>query len=145
MIKKNKQLKKIKRNEEIIRLHNEGITYEKLAKKYNVSKSRIGQICSPKEEFYYYCEKHDKRFKTKCPICEIDEKYGDELDDSFNLMKEIDYLKIPNRKDYIVRKRKILVTKLIDEKLFSISQVADLLDMDRASIIHLYESYKGQK
>jgi len=140
-------MKKTERNKEIIKLHTgtedkKGLTYDVLADKYKVSKARIGQICSPKEITYYYCEKHNKKFIDKCPLCDIDEKYDSELDSLFRLIEEINLLKIPNRKDVLVRKRKILVTKLIDEHRFSVPEVSKLMEMDASSITHLYNSFK---
>lgn len=136
-----------KRNQEIIKLHKgtkdkKGLTYDVLADEYKISKARIGQICSPKEKVYYYCERHDKRFTKKCPFCEIDDNYAKTLDDPDILKSEIEFLRKPDRTEQVVRKRKILVTKLFDDFKLSPRSISELLEMDRTSILHLYESYK---
>ena len=134
------------RDTEIIKLHKgtkdkKGLTYSVLSKKYGVTSARIGQICSPKEKVYYHCKRHNKRFTKKCPFCEIDDNYLATLDDPSVLKAEIEFLSIPNRNQKVVRKKKILVIKLIDELCFSSVKVGKLLGIDHTSVLNLYKGF----
>ena len=136
-----------KRNEKIRELHKgtkrkKGKTYKQLAKDYGITDSRIGQICSPKNNMFFYCEKHNKKYDKICPFCDLDIYYPILLEDNGNLKHEIEILRKRDRSGITSRKRKILITKLHEEFEFSFKRIGELLERDHTTIIHLYHNYK---
>ena len=131
-----------KRNKKIIEELKKGKTQNSVAKKHDVSKARIGQILKNYNTTYYFCERHNKKFTEKCPFCEIDNNYSEALNDSVFLKKEIKLLRVRTRKQEIVRKRKVLVTKLTDECSYSLKEISALLGLDRTTIMYLYKDYQ---
>jgi len=137
-------MKKDKRNKEIIKLHNEGKTYDWIAEKFNITKARVGQIYTKKDIPMQFCDKHNKKYRKECPFCKIDKEFSVILENK-DLIQEIEELKIQCRDEDVVRRRQILITKLIDEYFFSFSRVGQLLERDHSTIMHSYYSYKEEK
>ena len=134
------------RNKKIIEKIENGKNQSFVAKKYKISRARVGQILKDYNTTYYYCEKHNKKFTDKCPFCEIDNKYLEALNDLTFLGNEIKALNVRSRKQEVVRKRKVLITKLVDEHLYPLKTISSLLGLDRTTIMYLYKSYKqGRK
>ena len=128
------------RDLKIKKLHKQGLSYSVLAKKFNLSRARIGQICT--EIPTKYCKKHNKRYKIECPLCKIDNYYKDILMKNGNILEEIKQIKRGGRKAENVRKAQILVTELRDRFNFSFRRIGQLLGRHYSSIIHLYSLAK---
>jgi len=136
-----------KRNKEIRKLHKgskrkKKKTYKQLAKDYGVTDSRIGQICSPKNSIFFYCERHKKKYTKVCPFCDLDANYPLLLEDNGNLKSEMKLLRKRDRTAITSRKRKILITKLYEEFEYSFRRIGQSLERDHTTIGHLYHHYK---
>lgn len=138
-----------KRNEEIRKLHKgterkKGKTYEVLSRDYGISKSRIGQICSPKNSIFFYCKRHDRKYNKVCSFCDLDTNYLLFLGKNGNLRDEIKSLRKRDRTEIMSRKRKILITKLHEDFKYSFRRIGQSLERDHTTILHLYHHYKAE-
>ena len=131
------------RNKKIKKERKKGTTYEKISKIHGITKERVRQICSG-EKPPLYCKKHNKKYRGICPFCRIDEQYKKILNENGNLKDEIKKLKGKDRNEDLVRKRKILITKLHDEFYFSFRRIGQLLGRDHSTIMYNYYSFEKE-
>lgn len=132
---------KILRNKKIKESYKTGLSFRKIGKKYNISRTRVWQICGGGQLKINICKKHNRKFISKCPLCEIDENYEDILNKNGNLKEQIELLKIPNRSADHIQKKKILIVKLYDKYGFSFRRIGHLMKMHHSSIGYLYKNY----
>lgn len=135
----------LSRNEKIIKLRKQGKIYRKIGNKFGITTERARQICNPvKKTPVFYCKKHNKKYRIECPFCKLDKYYNDILNENGNLAKEIKMLKVPDRRDDKVWKRRILIRKLHDEFRFPLRRIARLLKQDNSTILYSYKKIKGR-
>jgi len=141
-------MNKIKRDKKILRLRIQGKTYDAIGKDKDVklTRTRVWQICIGKEsEKLPLCKKHNKRYKGKCPLCQIDKNYPKALESNGFMRKEIERLKMAGSNEEDVRKRKILSVKLRDDFNYSFIRIGQLLNKHYSTIIHYYNKFKEEK
>lgn len=103
-------------------------TFNVIAQKYGISVERVRQICKQPE---------DKEELLK----EIGRKYKRKFNDYVTykmLVEDIEELAKLNRKKEVVIRRKILIQFLYEELNLPFYRIADLLERDHTTIMHMY-------
>ena len=126
------------RNKQIFKLRDKGFSLQEIGTQLNLSSERIRQIIEEKDS--QYCQRHKVFFKTICRFCNIKENYIQKIKQiaQSNLMDEIVRLSKPNRQKEVVLQRQALIKLLKDDYKFNFLEIADLLERDHTSVVHLY-------
>lgn len=126
------------RNRKIFKLRDKGYTLLDIAEKVDITPERVRQIIE--EKSYRVCKIHRIRSKDVCRYCFVKKNYIKRIKEitSATLMDEIARLSKQDRRKEVVAQRQALVRILRDKYKFNFLEIADLLERDQTSIVHLY-------
>lgn len=126
------------RNKKIFKLHEKGFTLAAIALEVKISDERVRQIVE--QQTHNYCSKHNIFSKHLCKYCNVKENYVKKIESitKSNLMDEIKRLSKPDRRKETVVQRQAIIRILKDKYNFNFLQIADLMERDHTSVVHLY-------
>lgn len=132
-MKKKLDIKKIQK------MRKEGKTLQEIGKEFNRTGETIRMILK-KQHLYSYCKKHSRLFIDECRYCVVENEYNLKIKklNKTNLLEEIKKLSNPNREDYLIIQRAIIIKKLYDEYKLTFQQIGKLMCRHHSSIINLY-------